>query len=368
MTRLLLLSDINSVHTRKWVEGLLTEGFRIHLFSLTPPEDDYSPDPKNFSFNALFETNELVKKDTGFGKLRYFKGISLLRKIKREFDPHIVHAHYASSYGALALLAGLKPYSVSCWGSEVFDFPKRSFVHKTIFKRVISSAFQVYSTSERMKLEILNYVNRDIEVIPFGIDTEKFKSHRDKTVPSETLVIGTVKALEEIYGIDRLLEAYAIFLKQYAGTSELKIYGKGSKESEYKKMAEQLGIADKVIFGGFVSGNDLIEAYNNLDIYCALSRQESFGVAVLEASAMELPVIVSNVGGLPEVVKNGDTGFIISEGKPELTAQKLMELSNPEKRAIIGKAGRNFVLEDFNFEKNLKRQVEVYKQQLNKHD
>jgi len=311
----------------------------------------------------LFDNDALVKKDTGFSKLNYFKGIGLLKRIKRDFEPQLIHAHYASSYGTLALLAGLKPYSVSCWGSEVFDFPKRSWLHKILFKKVIASAECVYSTSYRMKTEIVTYVEREIHVIPFGIDTEKFSSRKERT-GSEKLVIGTVKALEEVYGIDRLLEAYALFEKEYTGESELRIYGKGSKEAELKQLAHQLGIGNKVSFCGFVSGAELITAYEELDVFCALSRQESFGVSVLEASAMNLPVIVSDAGGLPEVVKNSETGFIVDNGDPTAAAQCLLVLTVPDLRMKMGNAGRSFVLEKYAFHENLEQQVTIYQKQL----
>jgi L-malate glycosyltransferase len=363
MPRLMLLADINSVHTRKWVEGLLSKGFVIHLFSLSASKDQYAPHPTNFDYTCLFENDTLVKKDTGFAKLNYFKGIGKLRKIKQVFQPELIHAHYASSYGTLALLAGLKPYSVSCWGSEVFDFPKRSWLHKILFKKVIASAECVYSTSYRMKTEIATYVEREINVIPFGIDTEKFRIQNTRT-PREKLVIGTVKALEDVYGIDRLLEAYALFNEHYTGESELRVYGKGSKETELKLLANQLGISDKVSFCGFVSGKDLLQAYEQLDVFCALSRQESFGVSVLEASAMNLPVIVSDAGGLPEVVKHNETGFIIDGGEPSAVANSILALVESDLRIKMGAAGRAFVLENYSFQENLEQQLVIYQKQL----
>jgi glycosyltransferase involved in cell wall biosynthesis len=214
-----------------------------------------------------------------------------------------------------------------------------------------------------MKAEIATYVKREIHVIPFGIDTEKFRLQNTRT-PREKLVIGTVKALEDVYGIDRLLKAYALFNEQYTGESELRVYGIGSKEAALKQLAFELGIEEKVSFCGFVSGADLITAYEELDVFCALSRQESFGVSVLEASAMNLPIIVSDAGGLPEVVNNSETGFIVDNGDPVQAAQCLLALTVPSLRMKMGNAGRAFVLEKYAFIENLEQQVSIYQKQL----
>ena len=160
------------------------------------------------------------------------------------------------------------------------------------------------------------------------------------------------------------MDAYALFNEQYTGESELRVYGKGSKETKLKLLANKLGISDKVSFCGFVSGKDLLQAYEQMDVFCALSRQESFGVSVLEASAMNLPVIVSDAGGLPEVVKHNETGFIIDGGEPSAVANSMLTLVEPDLRIKMGAAGRAFVIENYSFQGNLEQQLVIYQKQL----
>ena len=103
-----------------------------------------------------------------------------------------------------------------------------------------------------------------------------------------------------------------------------------------------------------------------LDIYVAVSLQESFGVAVLEASACAKPVIVSNVGGLPEVVDDGKTGIIIEKENPNQLADELIKLiTNPVLRIEMGKKGRLKVLNEYNWIESVKQMLSVYQECLN---
>src|SRR5699024_8336067 len=97
-------------------------------------------------------------------------------------------------------------------------------------------------------------------------------------------------------------------------------------------------------FTGQVPNDQVIDELNQMDIFAAFSRSESFGVAVLEASACELPVVVSDVGGLPEVVQHRETGFIHSlDDMDGMVASFIQLVSNQEKRQLIGERGRTFV-------------------------
>jgi len=105
-----------------------------------------------------------------------------------------------------------------------------------------------------------------------------------------------------------------------------------------------------------------IEDSESLDIYVAVSIEdsESFGVAILEASACETPVIVSNVGGLPEVVDNNITGFVIPHSNVEILVEKMELLLDEDLRKKLGKAGRERVLTHFNLRDNLEQMVDNY--------
>ncbi len=340
---------------QKWILGLMDD-FELSVFSLDPINNS-SEFQKAISEKVIVYSNQ--EKTTNVkNKSSYLKSISFVRKINKEFKPDIVHAHYATSYGLLGSFVSAKIFLISVWGSDIYEFPKRSFLHKSGIQYVLKKAKLLLSTSHVMAKEISKYVNKEITVIPFGIDSEKFNSSTNKSV-KENFIVGTVKSLEDVYGIDTLIESFALFHKTYP-KSECHIYGQGSKKGDLEQLVIKLGLEKFIYFKGILSNNSVPAVLNQFDVFCALSRQESFGVAVIEASSCGLPVIVTNVGGLPEVVENEKTGFVV-QGELQEIAEKIALLYNDsELRIKMGENGRQFVLNKYNWAENLKQMKTIY--------
>jgi len=132
-----------------------------------------------------------------------------------------------------------------------------------------------------------------------------------------------------------------------------------------KDYAAKKGISDKTIFTGLVPFSKVPFYQNMIDIAVFPSVSESFGVSVIEASACEIPVIVSNTGGLPEVVEDELTGLIFPSKDVEKLFSKLeLLIFNVELREKMGKAGRERVMKHFNWDDNLEHMVNSYNQIL----
>lgn len=349
--RILLLGDINSIHLQKWIVGLKND-FEIFVFSLDPIEANI-----NGLENVQIFSNQ--KKTTNRkGKLSYLKSLKKFRKLHKEVKPDFVHAHYATSYGLLGALLKPKKLFISVWGSDVYEFPKKSFIHKTVFKWTVNRANKLFSTSQNMKIELQKYTSKDINVIPFGIDLALFKKQKEK-IQNDTFVIGTIKSLEKIYGIDTLLNVFAKFRKKVPN-SKCIIYGKGSEGDSLIQLAKKLKIENEVEFKGFIINNEVPKAISQMDVFCVLSRQESFGVAAVEAAACEIPVIASNIGGLPEVVVNNETGFIV-DNDVEQIVNKLFDLySDSSLRNKMGQNGNTFVSNNYDWKENVETMKSFY--------
>ncbi|MCD7873785.1 MAG: glycosyltransferase [Acidaminococcaceae bacterium] len=143
---------------------------------------------------------------------------------------------------------------------------------------------------------------------------------------------------------------------------KLLIVGEGSQKTYLKKLAEDLGIAEDSVFTGKIV-HSLVPVYDNmLSISVSVSNSESFGVAVIEASACEKPVVVSNVGGLPEAVEDGVTGLIVPPRNPEKTALAIEKLIlDSSLRAEMGKAGRKRAFQLYNWHNNVQQMISIYK-------
>ena len=365
MKNILILSDCNSVHTIKWVNGLLDRGFSIILFSLRALNHN------NFRDNLILYDNNL--KPSFVNKLKYISTINKINSIIKKHKIDILHSHYASSYGLLGALSGFKPFFISVWGSDVFDFPNKSFLHKLLIKYNLSLANIICSTSHIMKEETLKYTNKDIEVVPFGIDVSKFKKLvKDKellkkyNIPKKNFIFGTIKTLELKYGIDYLIDAYNILIKEdnniYKNSSFL-IVGGGSLEKHLKEKVRAYGILEKVVFTGYIDPSKIHIFHNLLDlgVYGSIYNSESFGVSVLETNACEKGVIVSDIAGFKEVVKNGFNG-IHTKAKDLKAIKEAMKKLYYDKnlRVSMGENGRKLVLNKYNFANNLESMISIY--------
>ncbi|BBE18886.1 glycosyltransferase [Aquipluma nitroreducens] len=359
--KILLLADSSSIHTQRWANSLSESGVEIAIFSLCESVGHYHQEIEIYTNG--FDSKWTNRNNNIFSKIIYLKTIRNLRKVIKEFKPDILHAHFATSYGLLGALSRFKPFIISVWGSDIFEFPRRTLINNIVLRFNLLFPKCILSTSHIMAIETSKYTKKKILVTPFGVDISKFmqKSNYNK---NSTIVFGTIKTLDPVYGIDTLIKAFNISHNKLLSkniNSELHIIGGGPEELKLKKLAEDLNINNQIFFKGKIPHEEVPQQLQNFDIFVALSNSESYGVAIVEASSCSLPVIVSNVGGLPEVVVNNETGFIIEPSNPEEAAAKMFELGiDKEKRETFGKQGRHFVEENYNWETNVKQMIEIY--------
>ena len=358
--KVVLLAGGHSVHTLNWANNLSSSGHEVHLFTQHPPLEGY--------FSSI-----VVHHFKFLGTLGYFLYAPLIHYKLKAISPDIVNAHYASGYGTLAVLSGIRPLMISVWGSDVYEFPTRSFFHKYWLGYVINRCDVVGSTSLDMAAQLTATIDvfPPVVVTPFGVDIDRFDSNcflYRKHGGANQITIGTVKSLETQYGIDILLYSFRMLKDKLAPGDgnmkprvDLKVIGGGSQREALQKLTAKLGLEDSVEFVGPVAPEDVPEELSQLDIFVALSRQESFGVAVLEASAMSRPVITSDVGGLPEVVLHRRSGFVVS-GSCVKSASVAMQclVEDDDLRVRMGKAGRAYVQSKFSWPRCVEAMESAY--------
>ncbi len=365
--RIFFLADGGSPHTIKWAKSLAQHGYEIFIFGLASFNPDlYRDEPriKTWSFGA--DTPVTRSGNGSFQKIRYLSSISKLRKLITQFRPDILHVHFVSSYGLLGSLSGFPLIYMSVWGADVYDFPEKSFIHRLILKFNLKKAKSLFSTSNVMAKQAGKYTEKKINVIPFGIDLKKFGPGKSqlKIWDGENIILGTVKTLENKYGINDLITAFALLKKRLPDLPlKLLIVGKGTKEAELKALAEKLNVIQEIHFTGWIPVENVPEYHKLLDIavFPSILDSESFGVAAVEASASEKPVIVSRVGGLIEVVDENVTGLVVPAKNPEALSHAMEKLvKDPELRKRLGKAGRERVEKLYNWDQNLSDMLSFY--------
>lgn len=362
--RLLFFAGVNAAHTTRWVNAMAERGHQIKLVSCRTKLNNPLHESVSFEFIPLAQ-----------GTLGYVFGSLWARKIHRRFNPELTHVQRSSGYGLIASQIKCNPYVLSVWGSDVYTFPYQSPLHRIVTQRNLRQANIVCSTSKVMAEQVRTVCPDlpDLRVTPFGVDLRKFRSMDGKKTPG-TFTIGTVKLLQHKYGIDTLIQGFATFVDRFAQLDiadkpepQLVIAGDGPDEDKLKALVASLGVADRVTFLGRVPHDHVPEVLATFDIYVALSRLEceSFGVAVIEASACCLPVIVSDVGGFKEVVDDSGMGMIIPRESPDRAADAMLDLfNNPDRRKRMGELGRQRVEAHYDWAENVSLMESIYSDAL----
>lgn len=361
--RILLLADTYSEHTEKWALGLAAYGLEVGIFSFN--KASYPWYDGKAGIRLIYEPAEQLGASSDTGKLSYLKHVGLLKKAIRQFKPDVLHAHYATSYGLIGALSGFHPLVISAWGTDVMKFPQKNILNRAMLTYNLRKADAICATSFTIKDYLKPVTDKPVQVIPFGVDTELFRKKQvESLMEAGAFVYGSIKPLESLYNTDVLIRAFAALkTRQPQKTIKLLIIGEGSQAQALRQLTAELGITADVLFTGRVPFSKIPEYYNMLDVLVNISDYESFGVSVIEAMACEKPVIVTNTGGLKEIVENANFGSLVEVGNVKQTSEEMEKyLLDPELTSRVGKQGREKVILKYQWQRNIEQMVGVYRQ------
>lgn len=356
--KILILGSGKSYHATRWANALAQRGIEVGFASVHKFERPFDDKVKLFQLSTK-------------GYKGYLLDVPKLKSVIKDWQPDILHAHFATGYGFMARMCGFKTRIVSIYGSDIYEFPYKSVLHKTVLAFNLTGASRILSTSESMADEYLTvYPAKQRPIVtPFGVDIDLFKP-LPKTLKEDQFTIGIVKKMEKKYGVDVLLKAVAKLKTMTDKALKLNIVGTGSQKQELESLARDLGIENITTFYGAINNTEVPTFLSQQDVFVVPSRfdSESFGVAAVEAQACAVPIIVSNVGGLPEVVKHEVTGLVIDKENPDELAQALLQLCNDkELREKFGQAGRERVKSLYDWNQNVAQMIDIYTQVKNDH-
>jgi len=342
--KIVFLSSADNYHTKKWCNYFTSRNHEVHVISFTNDKID----------NAVIHYIDcgVGPQNTDIEKLNYLKSIKKVKKIIKELNPDIINAHYASSYGMIASLACPNKFILSIWGADIYEFPKKSIIHKIYIKYVLKKAKYLFSTSHAMAKVINIYTRKKVYITPFGVDMDLFNPNKKEERKEKKFIIGTIKALTPKYGIDILLRAAEILYKRKKIDLEVRIAGKGECEQEYKKLSNDLGISSITKWLGFISQENVAKEWANMDvaIIASMNESESFGVSAVEAEACCIPVVISDIPGLMESTIPNQTSIVFPRGDYNILADTIENLYyDVRKRKQLGKNGRKYVLENYEY-------------------
>jgi phosphatidylinositol alpha-1,6-mannosyltransferase len=311
----------------------------IELFNAQQPFEILS---LNYKGPSVFEgTNRLIK----------------ILQLNRSFNPNVLIAIGWQSVwlGYLISLITDIPYIALGVGSE---FQISSRIKRKLIRWSYQHADMVIFISQytrnlakdhgiHPRKEIIISLGADEDIFKPNLPTEYL--HRQLNL-SDSKVILTVGQVSERKGQDIVIKALPDILVDFPNTIYL-IVGLPTNQTRLEQLADDLGVADHVIFTGKVPKNDLASIYNRADIFVLVSRSikggevEGFGIAVVEAALCGIPAIVSNESGLVEAVVPDVTALVVDQDHPEMTSVAIKQLlANDQIRQEMGLAARRYAL------------------------
>ncbi len=301
-----------------------------------------------------------------------------LYKIFRKEKPDIIHLNSSKMAGTGALagrIAGIKKiiFTVHGWAFN----EQRNFLSKIVIKMIhiftIVLCHKTISVSEATKKQIGKVFGKKIIVIRNGLGEINFKDRdsareglsikilqknqkAENALSGNPIWIGTLSELHTTKGLTYAIEA----ISKVKNNVIFVCLGEGEKRKKLEELAIKLGASNKIYFIGYVdSASSYLKAF---DIFTLSSITEGLPYVLLEAGHASLPVIASNVGGIPEIIENNKTGILVSPKNSEQIKNSIEFLiKNPEKSRIFGDSLKNKILNNFSKKMMLEKTFALYR-------
>jgi N-acetyl-alpha-D-glucosaminyl L-malate synthase BshA len=347
---------------------LALQGHQVHIISYAPPVRIPSFHP-NLHFHKVEVTDYPL-----FEYPPYSLALaSHMVEVAQTEGLDLLHVHYAiphavSAYLAQEMLADRKiPFITTLHGTDITLVGNApSFLPITRF--ILSKSNAVTAVSEYLKAETLKVfqVVRDIEVIPNFVPRSRTvqdaSAQRQRQVaPNGEAILVHISNFRPVKRIQDVIEIFVRVRRRHP--AKLLLVGDGPERIPAERRAQELHVHQDVYFLGLQQ--DVAGILQVADLLLQPSEMESFGLTALEAGAAGVPVICSAVGGLPEVVVDGETGFLLPVGDVEAMAQKaLLLLADGELRKRIGAAARERARQFFSVDRIVQLYINLYQRIL----
>ncbi len=304
------------------------------------------------------------------------KHLSELKKIIKEKEIDLLHVHVwnpaSCRYAFLAATKTKTPIITTEHDPFKLSTIKNLFKKYTLNK--ISKIITISENNKKLLEELYPKHKNKIVMIHNGIDTTWWKSQlirftaKDRKKIKEevffakenTLIITSIAELHERKGQKYLIEAIPNLIEEYSNI-KIVFIGEGKERKNLEKLVKKLKIEKHVTFTG--RQKDIPQLLKASDIFVLPSKREAFGLVNLEAMLIPLAIIASNVGGIPEIVKNGETGILVQPKNSDALSKAIKKLiASPELRKKMANAGHKRILENFDAKIMAQNYEKVYQE------
>ncbi len=287
----------------------------------------------------------------------------------------LLHVHYAIPHAYAGYMAkkmlkeqGIKiPMVTTLHGTDITLVGNHPF-YKPAVSFSINHSDVVTSVSQALKDETYRLfdIKREIEVIPNFIEVDKKRIEENSPCHRSMMATETQKIITHISNfrkVKRIPDVIKIFNEiQKVMPAKLMLVGDGPEKEPAEKLCDELGLSDKVIFFG--NSSEINEILCFTDLFLLPSETESFGLAALEAMANGVPVISSNTGGLPEVNREGYSGYLADVGDIKTMSERAISILSDDKVLLQFKNNALKVAQEFDIQNIVPLYEKLYKKAL----
>ncbi len=313
---------------------------------------------------------------------RWGRAAHLLNWNVRTFSRNVLkHVDLLRDSDAIHTFVGLStPAELSALGVPLFA----SFAHREVpdrlrdnltqagqlrtERRLFQASRAVFAMSHEARRELLTAYGLPpglVHVIPLGVDGEHFRPpetprprdpSKERPEGMRLLYVGPLVGRK---GVATLIEALPMMLESSVPV-RLLVVGRGPEEPGLKALADRLGVAGRITFAGYVEEKDLVNKYQESDLFVFLSTREGFGLVLVEAMACGLPIVTTDVPPMPEVV--GDAALLVPPSDPEKLARAVVQIAGDEAlRTRLAQEGRRLVEERYLWRRVALQTLEHYR-------
>lgn len=297
----------------------------------------------------------------------------------RQEKPDIVHTHTAKAgtVGRLAaLVAGVPVVLHTFHGHTFYGYfsPPKTAFFLNVERALARCTDRIIAVSESLRRELLNVYRvssaQKLLAVPLGFELEEYLAceqmggelRRELEITADTKLVGIVARLTPIKAPQLFLDV-ALKVRRERPDVQFLFIGSGEMHEELERNTRQMGLTGIVRFLGW--RRDLPRLYADLDVVVLTSKNEGTPVSLIEAMASGVPVVATNVGGVPDIVVDGVNGYLVPPGDEEAIAAAILDLlDRPARAKAMGQAGRHSVYPKYTLERLLNDMSNLYKELL----
>ncbi|MFZ6031491.1 MAG: glycosyltransferase family 4 protein [Chloroflexota bacterium] len=345
------LADASVVHTQRWAQHFARIGHRVTVISFVPYEIP--------GCHVIY-----VKPITPWIQLNYLLSLFNVRRMIQALQPNILHAHYAIGYGFLGAMAGVQPYVITAWGTDVLVRPVKSRLYRALVVWAFRRANMVTSMADHMTKHIVEHGYASAEkviTLPFGVDTDLFHpGHRKAQHSGPPYLVISNRRHAATCDVQTFIKAAPLVLEQEPETNFV-VGSNGPLRSQLEALSAKLGVSNKLNFTGWLPLQELLCLLGRADVLVSTAPSDGNNVTLNEGMACGAFPVATDIPANQQWIVSGENGLLFPPGDEHAFANCIVQaLRDPQKRNRAAQINWQIVQQRASWQDSMKKMEKHY--------